>query len=70
MLHSIVPSLAVMAIGLIAARAGDAFGRLFVAKPCVAATKSTVAWSYEAADYTTVSSCPRSRARRVIPSRS
>jgi len=68
MMHSIFPSLAVVAIGLIAARVGDRFSSLFVAKPCVAAPKSTVAWSYEVGDYTAASSCPRSAARRVASS--
>jgi hypothetical protein len=65
MIHSIFPSLAVVAIGLIAARAGDKFSNLFVARPCVAASKNPVVWSYDEGDYTAASSCPRSAARRV-----
>jgi hypothetical protein len=68
MIHSIFSSLAVVAIGLVAARVGDKFGTLFVAKPCVAAPKSSVVWSYDEGDYTAASSCPRSAARRVASS--
>ena len=65
MIHSIFPSLAVLAVGLVAARAGDIVGNLFVAKPCMASPKSTVVWSYDEGDYTAASSCPRNAARRV-----
>jgi hypothetical protein len=68
MIHSIFSSLAVVAIGLVAARAGDMLGNLFVAKPCVAGPKSPVVWSYDDGDYTAASSCPRSTARRVASS--
>lgn len=68
MFHSIFPSLAVVAIGLVAARVGDKFGTLFIAKPCAAAPKSSVAWSYDEGDYTAASSCPRNAARRVASS--
>ena len=68
MIHSIFPSIAVVAIGLVAARVGDKFGTLFVAKPCVTAPKSAVVWSYEEGDYTAASSCPRSAASRVASS--
>jgi hypothetical protein len=68
MFHSIFPSLAVAAIGLVAARVGDKFGTLFVAKPCVAGPKSAVVWSYDEGDYTAASSCPRSAASRVASS--
>lgn len=68
MIHSFFPSLAVVAIGLVAARMGDMFGNLFVAKPCLAAPKSPVVWSYDEGDYTAASSCERSAARRVASS--
>ena len=68
MIHSIFPSLAVLVIGLVAARTGDIFGNLFVAKPCIAAPKSSVVWSYDEGDYTPASSCERSAARRVASS--
>jgi hypothetical protein len=68
MFHSIFPSLAVVAIGLVAARVGDKFGSLFVAKPCMAAPKSAVVWSYDEGDYTAPSSCPRTAARHVASS--
>lgn len=65
MTHSIFLSLAVVASGLVAARIGDVFGSLFVAKPCVAAPKSLVVWSYDEGDYTATTSCERSAASRV-----
>lgn len=65
MIHSFFPSLAVVAMGLAAARTGDLFANLFVAKPCVAAPKSPVVWSYDEGDYTAASSCARKAARRV-----
>ena len=68
MIHSIFPSLAVLVVGLFAARAGDKLGNLFVAKPCVASPKSAVVWSYDEGDYTAASSCPRSAASRVASS--
>jgi hypothetical protein len=39
MIHSIFPPFAVLANGPLAARVGDKFGTLFVAKPCEAAPK-------------------------------
>ena len=68
MIDSIFPSLVVLAIGLVAARAGDMFGNLFLAKPCVAGPKSAVVWSYDKGDYTAASSCPRSAASGVTSS--
>jgi hypothetical protein len=68
MIHSIFPSLAVVAVGLVAARVGDLIGNLFVARPCVAAPRSAVVWSFDEGDYTAASSCPRSTARRVASS--
>ena len=70
MIDSLFPSVAVVAIGLAAARFGDNFSNLFVAKPCVAAPKSSVVWSYDEGDYTAATSCERSAARRVASSSS
>jgi hypothetical protein len=68
MIHSILPSLAVVAVGLVAARLGDSFGNRSVARPCVAAAKSSVVWSYDEGDYTAATSCQHSAATRVASS--
>jgi hypothetical protein len=65
MIHSIFPSLAVVAVGLVAARLGDSFGNRSVAKPCVAAPKSSVVWSYDEGDYTAATSCQPSAVTRL-----
>jgi hypothetical protein len=67
-IDSIIPSLAVAAFGLVAARLGDSFGNRSGAKPCVAAPKSSVVWSYEEGDYTAASSCQHTTATRVASS--
>jgi hypothetical protein len=70
MIHSIFPSLAVVAVGLIAARLGDSLGNRSGAKPCVEAPKSSVVWSYDEGDYTAATSCQHGAATRVASSSS
>ena len=67
MVHPIIPSLAVAAIGLIGARLGDALRHPIFTKHCKK-TGGTVVWKYEEPDQTTVSSKPRKAARRVVSS--
>jgi hypothetical protein len=68
MIHGFIPSLAVAAIGLIAARLGDVVLNPASAKPCTKIEKSAVVWPYDATDHTAAGSCPRSAASRVVSS--
>jgi hypothetical protein len=68
MFHSIFPSLAVAAIGLIAARMGDRLLKPTALAPCARIEKSAVVWPYAATDHTAASSCPRRAAKRVVSS--
>jgi hypothetical protein len=63
MVHPIIPSLAVAAIGLIGARLGDALRHPIFANHCKK-TSSAVVWKYDA-DQTAAVSSPRNAARRV-----
>lgn len=63
MVHPIIPSLAVAAIGLIGARLGDALRHPIFANHCKK-TSSAVVWKYEEPDQTAVRSKQRSAARR------
>ena len=64
MVHPLIPSLAVAAIGLIGARLGDALRHPIFTNPCKK-TGSTVVWKYEEPDQIRVSSKPRSAAHHV-----
>lgn len=66
--HFIFPSLAVAAIGLIAARMGDRLVSPSSSDPCAKIEKSAVVWPYDTTDYTAASSCTRSAAKRVVSS--
>ena len=69
MIISIFPSLAVAAIGLFAARAGDRLLKYSSSAPCAKKEKRSVVWSYKDAPYyTAASSSPRSAAKRVVSS--
>ena len=64
MVHPIIPSLAVAAIGLIGARLGDALRNPIFANHCKKA--SAVVWKYDSEDQTSANSKPRSAAKRVV----
>ena len=64
MFQSILPSLAVAAIGLVAARLSDVVLNPAAAGPCAKIEKSAVVWPYEATDHAAASSCPPKSARR------
>ena len=66
--HTILSSLAVAAIGLIAARMGDRLLSPTSNEPCAKIEKSAVVWPYQATDHTAASSCTRSAAKRVVSS--
>jgi hypothetical protein len=63
--HAILPSLAVAAIGLIAARLGDKLVSPAPNGPCAKIEKSAVVWPYDATNHTAASSCARNAAKRV-----
>lgn len=65
MVHPIIPSLAVAAIGLIGARLGDLLLNPVFASPCKK-NSSTVVWKYDEEIQTAVTSRLRSAARRVV----
>lgn len=67
MVHPIIPSLAVAAIGLIGARLGDALRHPIFANHCKK-TNSTVVWKYDGPGQTSAISKPRSAAKRVVSS--
>jgi len=67
MVHPIIPSLAVAAIGLIGARLGDALRHPIFANHC-RKTSSTVVWQYDTQAQTAVNSKPRKAAKRVVSS--
>lgn len=67
MVHPIIPSLAVAAIGLIGARLGDALRNPIFANHCKK-TSSAVVWKYDDPNQTAAGSGPRSAARRVFSS--
>ena len=64
MVHPIIPSLAVAAIGLIGARLGDILRHPINGSSC-RKTSSPVVWQYGAPHQTAVNSKPRSAAKRV-----
>jgi 3-deoxy-D-arabino-heptulosonate 7-phosphate (DAHP) synthase class II len=64
MLHPIIPSLAVAAIGFLGARLGDALLQPVIASSCKK-TNSAVVWKYDPLHQTAVSSKPRRAAKRV-----
>jgi len=68
MFQSILPSLAVAAIGLVAARLSDVVLNPAAAGTCSKIEKSAVVWPYEATDHTAASSCSRNAAKRVVSS--
>ena len=65
MIHPLVPSLAVAAIGLIGARLGDALRHPIFANHRKKTT-SRVVWMYDEQDQTSASSKLRKAARRVV----
>ena len=65
MVHPIIPSLAVAAIGLIGARLGDALRHPIFANNCKK-TNSAVVWKYDESNQTSANSKPRSAARRSV----
>jgi hypothetical protein len=67
MVHPIIPSLAVAAIGLIGARLGDALRHPVFARDCKK-TSNPVVWRYDGENYTSASSKPRKAAKRVVSS--
>lgn len=67
MIHPIIPSLAVAAIGLVGARLGDALRHPIFARDCKK-TGSPVVWRYDGEAQTSANSKPRKAARRVVSS--
>jgi hypothetical protein len=67
MVHPIIPSLAVAAIGLIGARLGDALRHPIFARDC-RKSSSPVVWRYDGEAYTAAVSKPRKTAKRVVSS--
>ena len=67
MVHPIIPSLAVAAIGLIGARLGDALRHPIFASHCKK-TSRPVVWKYDTTDQTAVTSNPRKASKRVVSS--
>jgi hypothetical protein len=64
MVHPIIPSLAVAAIGLIGARLGDGLRHPIFASHCKK-TNSPVVWQYDSPSQTSAVSKPRKAASRV-----
>ncbi len=67
MIHPLVPSLAVAAIGLVGARLGDALRHPIFTNHCKK-TNSAVVWQYGGRDQASAISKPRKAARRVLSS--
>jgi len=64
MIHPLVPSLAVAAIGLIGARLGDALRHPIFGSHCK--KTSSVVWKYDGQVQTLAKSKPRNAAKRVV----
>ena len=64
MVHPIIPSLAVAAVGLIGARLGDALRHPIFTNQCKK-TSSAVVWKYDEPNQTPANSKPRSGAKRI-----
>jgi len=67
MVHPIIPSLAVAAIGLIGARLGDTLRHRIFVNHCKK-TSSAVVWKYDEPNQTQANSRARSVAKRVASS--